>query len=351
MILYRYIAKDVLSVFVGVITVLFLILLGMLMIRFLSEVAAGAIAQEFLIPLVAIRALETWVLVVPLSFFLALIISLGRMNNENELIAAYACGFERKKLLLLIVGLSTLVALFVASMTLFFAPSADQKYHELMRDSRQQSDLSVLAAKKFIELSDGSLFYAEQRDEQQLSGISIFKREKGGYSVINARQLTEDVNSSESKSLLIMRDGIRSVIDYSDNSYERITFGEYGIYVKKMEAGAVKSGVRALSSLELLNSSDVTYIAELQWRITLALMVVVLGVVAVVMSRYKPRAAKNGKLILGIVIYLFYGQLVVTSKNGIAQQEIPPEVGIWWVHILTLAIALIIFYRQERSPV
>ena len=99
MILYRYITREIVTVFIGVITVLFLILLGTLMVRYLSEVAAGTIAKEFLIPLVAIRALETWVLVVPLSFFLALIIALGRMNGESELIAAYACGFERKKLL------------------------------------------------------------------------------------------------------------------------------------------------------------------------------------------------------------------------------------------------------------
>lgn len=352
MILYRYIIKDIITVFIGVITVLFLILLGTLMIRYLSEVAAGTIAKEFLLPLVAIRALESWVLVVPLSFFLALIISLGRMNSENELIAAYACGFERKKLLKLVVGLSILVSLFVALMTLLVAPAADQKYHEVLRDSEQQSDLSVLAPRKFIELSDGSLFYAEDRDEQQrFFGVSIFKREQSSYSVINSKELTEDVGSSGSKSLIIMRDGVRHDIDYSDNSSKQITFGEYGIYVEKREAALPRLGLRASPTIALWGSSNPAHMAELQWRITLALMVIVLAVVAVVMSRYQPRAAKNGKLILGIVIYMFYGQLVVTSKNGIAQQEIAPEIGIWWVHIVTLAIALAIFYRQERSPV
>jgi len=350
-ILYRYIVKDIITVFIGVITVLFLILLGTLMIRYLSEVAAGTIAKEFLLPLVSIRALESWVLVVPLSFFLALIISLGRMNSENELIAAYACGFERKKLLLLVVGLSILVSLFVASMTLIIAPAADQKYHEVLRDSEQQSDLSVLAPRKFIELSDGSLFYAEARDEQQhFFGVSIFKREESSYSIINSKELMEDVVSSEERSLLIMSDGVRHDIDYSDNSSKQITFGEYGIYVKKKEAGRPKLGMSAVSSAKLWNNSHPAYTAELQWRITLALMVIVLGVVAVVMSRYQPRAAKSGKLILGIVIYMFYGQLIVTAKNGVAQQEIAPEIGIWWVHIVTLVIALVLFYRQERSP-
>jgi len=350
-ILFRYIVKDIITVFIGVITVLFLILLGTLMIRYLSEVAAGTIAKEFLLPLVSIRALESWVLVVPLSFFLALIISLGRMNSENELIAAYACGFERKKLLMLVVGLSILVSLFVASMTLFVAPAADQKYHEVLRDSEQQSDLSVLAPQKFIELSDGSLFYAEDRDEQQhLFGVSIFKRDESRYSIINSKELMEDVTSSEERSLLIMSDGVRHDIDYSDNSSKQITFGEYGTYIKKRQPGRPQFGMSAVSSANLWGNELPTYQAELQWRITLALMVIVLGVVAVVMSRYQPRAAKSGKLILGIVIYMFYGQLIVTAKNGVAQQEIAPEIGIWWVHIVTLVIALVLFYRQERSP-
>ena len=337
MILYRYITKDILSVFLGVVTILFLILVGTIMIRYLAEVASGNIAKEFLIPLVTIRAMESWVLVVPLSFFLALIISLGRLNSENELIAAYACGFERTNLMKLVVGLSIIVSLLVASLTLFFAPAADQKYHEIMQESKQQSDLSVLAPGKFIELSDDSLFYAEEGDsDNTFTKVSIFKRGKDSYSVINARELTEDVDKFGGKSLIIMKDGVRSNIDYSDNSVQQIIFGEYGIYVKKKEAGLPKFGVRAISSKKLWSSDDFTHIAELQWRITLALMVIVLGVVAVVMSRYQPRSAKNGTLILAIVVYMIYGQLTVTAKKGVAHQTIPPEIGIWWVHIIIL---------------
>ncbi len=107
---------------------------------------------------------------------------------------------------------------------------------------------------------------------------------------------------------------------------------------------------RAELTSTLWSSSSAPYTAELQWRITLALMVVVLGVVAVVMSRYRPRSARGGKQIFGIVFYIFYGQLIVIAKNGVAQQTIAPIIGIWWVHILTLVIALMIFFRQERSP-
>ncbi|MCW8825506.1 MAG: LPS export ABC transporter permease LptF [Gammaproteobacteria bacterium] len=352
MILYRYITKDIISVFIGVITILFLILLGTLMVRYLAEVADGTIAKEFLIPLVAIRALETWVLVVPLSFFLALIISLGRMNGENELIAAYACGFERKKLLALVVGLSIIVSLFVGGMTLLFAPAADQKYHEVMHQSEQQSDLSVLAPRKFIELSDGSLFYAEGRDEQQrFAGVSIFKTESDNYSVTNAKELTERPGDSERTSLMVMKNGVRTDIDYKKKDSQQISFAEYGVYIEKKDPGLPKFGVRAVPSTKLWGSSSPAYTAELQWRITLALMVIVLAVVAVVMSRYQPRSARGGKLILAMVVYMFYGQLLVTSKNGVAQQTLIPEIGLWWVHIATLTIALVIFYRQERSPV
>ena len=351
MILYRYITKDIISVFVGIIAILFLILLGTLMVRYLAEVASGTIAREFLIPLVSIRALETWVLVVPLSFFLALITTLGRMNGENELIAAYACGFERKNLLKLIVGLSIVVSLFVAAMTLYFAPVADHKYHEIMRDSEQQSDLSALSPRKFTELSDGSLFYAEDRDElQRFFGVSIFKTESDKTSVINARELIESEGHSELTSLMIMKDGVRSDIDYIGEGNKRITFGEYGVYVEKKKLPSPSFGVRSVSTMGLWASNNASHTAELQWRISLALMVIVLGVISVVMSRYQPRSARGSKLIIGIVIYMFYGQLVVTAKNGVAQQSLAPEIGIWWVHIAALAIALVIFYRQERSP-
>jgi lipopolysaccharide export system permease protein len=220
-----------------------------------------------------------------------------------------------------------------------------------MLDSEQQSALSVLAPRKFIELSDGSLFYAEDSDEQQrFTGVSIFKTEAGQTSVINSRELREQPGASEQTMLMVMQDGIRNDIDHKSDESRQITFREYGVYIEKRDPGLPRLGLRAVPTSKLWDSNSAAYTAELQWRITLALMVIVLGVVAVVMSRYQPRSARGSKLIVGIVFYMFYGQLIVTSKNGVAQQTITPEIGIWWVHVVVLISALIIFYRQEHSP-
>ena len=347
MILNRYIFRELLISFIGVTLVLLLIFLGGLLIRFLPDVTSGLIPINKFLPIVGISLLEESVAGIPLAFFLALVISMGKLFSDYELIAAYACGFQRSKLMSIVISLAVVSALLVGAASIVLAPLADQRYREILAEIEQQSDINSIVAGKFIGLSNGGLIYTESGDNVDgFENVSIFQSTLDEYLVINAKTLSEGEDSANKK-LLIFRDGARTTLSKDSMEVKITSFSEYGVQTKLKEVTPAHS-MYALPVSVLWGSNNPYHIAELQWRISTPLMVLVLAVVAVAISRYKPRSGKYGRLFIAIAIYMIYSHLIMSSKVAIVQKTIPPIIGMWWVHLSILLIFPSLFISQER---
>ena len=347
MILYRYIARELLSSFLGVTFVLFLIYLGGLMMRVLPDVSNGSIPIEQFLPIISVKILEELIIGIPFSFFLALIVSIGKLLSEHELIAAYACGFQRSKLMMVVTALALFLSLLVGIVSISLAPLADQHYRKIMAEIEQSSELNSIVAGRFVGLSGGGLIYAESGNNKTgFNKVSIFDSTSNKYSVINAERLS-GIKSTDSGKIFLFENGTKTTLLRESREVKKTVFDEYGVLVEKKNVMPAHSMYGVPTSV-LWSSQDPLHIAELQWRLSLPLMVLILGMVAVSVSRYKPRSGKYGRLFSGIVIYLIYSQLIMNAKVGIVQQTIPPIIGMWWVHLSVVLIFITLFIYQER---
>lgn len=347
MILYRYIVREVMTTFVGVTSVLFLIFLGGLVIRFLPDVSSGSIPVDKFLPIIGVRILEELIVGIPFAFFLALMVAIGKLFSESELIAAYACGLQRTKVLTTVVVVAFILSMLVGIVSIVLAPMADQRYQEILAEIEQKSELSSITPGKFVPLSGGGLIYAETGDENGLFGnVSIFDTTTTGQSVVNANTLAEGANRENGK-LLIFGDGIKTTRTKESNEVQITEFKEYGVKIETKNVSPAHS-LYAVPVAELWGSTDPARIAELQWRISTPLMMLVLAVVAVAISRYKPRSGKYGRLIIAIVIYMVYSHLIMSSKVAIKHSTISPSIGIWWVHLMIFMVFIALFFYQEK---
>jgi lipopolysaccharide export system permease protein len=96
----------------------------------------------------------------------------------------------------------------------------------------------------------------------------------------------------------------------------------------------------------LLGSDDPEDQAELQWRIAAPLGTLLLALLAVPLAHTTPREGRYGKLVLGIVAYLVYSNLLALGQAWIAKGYVSPAIGLWWVHGLTAAAALWLIARR-----
>jgi lipopolysaccharide export system permease protein len=78
-------------------------------------------------------------------------------------------------------------------------------------------------------------------------------------------------------------------------------------------------------------------------------MAMVLTRIAVPLSRLRPRQGRYARVGFAIVAYLIYANLLSACKVWIEKGQLPPLIGVWWVHILALSFGLYLVYREGRG--
>jgi lipopolysaccharide export system permease protein len=59
-----------------------------------------------------------------------------------------------------------------------------------------------------------------------------------------------------------------------------------------------------------------------------------------------PRAGRSMNLVLALLIYMTYSNLLSIAQAYIAQSRIGLSVGLWGVHGLMILVLVILFYRR-----
>jgi len=74
----------------------------------------------------------------------------------------------------------------------------------------------------------------------------------------------------------------------------------------------------------------------------------VLGLLAIPLSHSAPKEGRGGRALLGILAYAVYVNTLYMCRNWLLKGDMPMALGMWWVHLLVLVIALIWLRRQGR---
>ena len=106
--------------------------------------------------------------------------------------------------------------------------------------------------------------------------------------------------------------------------------------------------IESESSLTLIEKGNQESIAELQWRLSPAITVIVLGLLAIPLSHSEPREGRGIRIVLGILVYLLYGNLLYMCRSWMIGGSLPTWIGMWWVHLIFLFISYAWVRRQGR---
>ncbi len=87
-------------------------------------------------------------------------------------------------------------------------------------------------------------------------------------------------------------------------------------------------------------------LGELAWRIGLPLSALILALLAIPLSFVNPRAGRSLNLVMAILIYMIYNNVISISQAWIAQQRMSLPVGVLAVHAAMLALLLLLFARR-----
>ncbi|MCI0750132.1 MAG: LPS export ABC transporter permease LptF [Nevskiales bacterium] len=345
----RYLLREGMTAWLAVTLVLLGIMLTTRFARFLAQAAAGELPREFLLKVVALSSLQYLVILIPVSLLLAILLSLGRMYRDQEIAAMTGCGLGPLALyrpfLLLAVSLTALTA----ALSFQIGPWAGRQADRLMNEAQQLIQFTPFEPGRFKSVAGGrAVFYTARMNESgdRLDTVFAVLHEGRWPSVITARHGVQGFEARTGERFVRLEQGYRYTGTPGRTDYDILSFDTFTTRVSPSPM-AYLSGKRKLQETgSLIGSEDPEDQAELQWRIAAPVSVLLLALLAVPLAHTSPREGRYGKLVLGLLAYLIYTNLITLGQAWVAKAYLPPMLGVWWVHGLAAVGALtLIAYR------
>jgi len=125
-------------------------------------------------------------------------------------------------------------------------------------------------------------------------------------------------------------------------------FSRNDLKLPEQEHRVNEDSMEAKTSAHILFSGSLEDVVEIQWRVAPAIAAIVLGLLAIPLSHSAPKEGRGGRALLGILVYLVYVNTLYMCRNWLLKGDMPMTLGMWWVHLLFLLVALTWLRRQGR---
>ncbi len=340
-----------LQVMLAVTSVVLLIIMSGRFVNYLAQAATGTLKADFLFAIMGYRIPEFLVMIMPLGLFLGIILAYGRLYVDNEMTVLSACGLSQNQLAGMTMVPAIGVMLLVALLSLVVAPWGIQKVERIFAEQDSLTEFDTLVSGRFQKFGWQRVTYAESLtdDHQQMNRVFIANRNvnsnnMGSMTLLLAEKASIEANAKEGgQRYLILDDGYRYDLTPGALPLREIAFEHYGLRMEERHSREEISKEQALPTAKLMESDAPGYRAELQWRISLPLLIPIVVLMALPLARVNPRQGRYVKLLPGILLYLLYLALLMSGRGAIEDGRLPPDIGLWPIHALFLLVALMLY--------
>ena len=347
-ILSRYILKETAQTWLVVTLVLLLVLLTNQFAKVLGDAAAAKLPKDAVLAVMAFSSVTYLTILIPLGMFLSVMLAMARFYRDSEMAAIMASGVGPLGLYRPLITFALVLTVGVGYLSVELVPRATQRVHTISEDAKQRADLGLLEAGRFVSFgTEKAVIYAENvSNGGRLTNVFVQRRRGETVELILAEEAAQQNDGDAGVRILTFYNGRRYEGVPGSYEFRVIKFEEHSIpYATPSEAPA-ELAVEFQTTLELFAADDPAAAAELQWRISVPIVLLVLTVLAVPLSRSAPREGRYSRVTVGILVYVIYANLLGAAKVWVEQGAVPPAIGMWWVHGLFLLAAVGLLLHQ-----
>ena len=347
----RYVLREVVQTWLAVTGVLVAILVSNQLSRVLGQAADHQYGRHVVFDLIALGAVMNLSVIVPVGLLLSVVLTLGRLYHDSEMAALQACGFAPTRLLAPLFLFATVIALGLTWLSFFQVPRADSQVQLIRRSAIKEAQFGQLDAGRFRSFSGGdAVFYAERVDaEGVLHNVFVRHESMGRIEVALADTATYSKAASNGMHFVTLFNGRRYEGVPGRSDFRVIEFREHGIPISTPADRVGPEDPDTKPTRELWGTHSASDVAQLQSRASSPLMALVLTLVAVPLSRLRPRQGRYARVGFAIVVYFVYSNLLSASKVWMEKGELTPVIGVWWVHLAVLMLGLYLVFRESKT--
>lgn len=348
-ILGKYLRKETLKAFAGILLVLFLVAVGQMFTESLRAIARGVLPASMLFVELGLRTFDSLTLLLPLSLYLAVLAKLSQMYRNQEIVMFHSAGVSSRQMLSMYFPQMLFFAIFLLLISLFVIPLASKTSERLTLAASKDISLMGLKEGVFQELSgSNSVIYISKInvEENRLENIFVNVTHEDSVDTLTAEYGYQYEDKETSQRYISLFNGFRNEGVPGSKKYQLMKFERNDIKLPRWEGKSVDVDEKGKSLSELLSSERLVDKAEFHRRLSAPLSVLVLMLIALSISKTSPRDGKYGSLVLGLLIFVVYINLLAISVSLIEQDKVPSWFGTWWVHVIFMVYG---YWRIRRS--
>jgi lipopolysaccharide export system permease protein len=345
----RYLLREVTQTFIAVTGVLLVILLSNQLARVLGQAVQNGFPGSVVLHLIGLTTLQQLTVLLPVGLFLGIVLALGRLYHESEMTAMAACGVGTASIYRPILLLTVVVVGVLAVLSFRVVPDAGVRAQQIRVEAMRAAQFGALEPGRFRTFAGGDVvFYAERvLRSGQLEGVFVQRRVEDRLEIAVAER-AEQRGAGQSEQLFVLYDGRRYEGVPGAFEWRMVEFREHGIPVRLPEVKTKGEKLSLKPTRALIGSDADAERSELAWRIAVPTMALVLMVLAVPLSKLRPRQGRFARIGFAILAYFVYSNLLAAVRVWIEKGSPGGALGMGWVHLLPLLLAAWLIWRDER---
>lgn len=348
MIFRRALQREFSYAAAAVFVALFAILITTVLIRLLGQAAGGSVPADAVAALIGFGALSELPVVLTLTLFIAVLLSLSRGYRDSEMVVWFASGVPLTAWISPVLRFAVPLVLVIAGVTLFLGPWAQLKNAEYRERLDSRDDTTRVAPGVFRESSGARrVFFVEvgAGEDGRVRNVFVSEENKGKLTVIAAAEGFMH-NDDDGNRYVILEKGRRYDGTPGTPEYRVMTFERYQVQIESKQMAAAPAKTRTRPTLQLLQNPDDRNLAELAGRIGIPLAALLLALLAIPLSFVNPRAGRTNNLLLALFTYLIYSNAITVCQAWVSQGRLRFELALLLPHLAVLALVAFMFYRR-----
>lgn len=352
MITTRYLSREVFHTMLALIGILLLIVISDMFVRFLSNAAEGSLSSNIIFILLGLALPQYLAILLPICFFLAIILAFGRMFSDNELMILFACGVSWQRIMRMMIMPAAIIVVLVAVLSLYLVPEMTAYQYSLKKNANRKETISLIQPGRFVSFNNGDrVLYIGKVDQnkgyQDIFGFSVGKP-KQAPSIITAPSAYLNSDQQKNVQTVVMEDGYQYT-GYPDQAdYRVIHFHRYSTKLLPKQTVLDRQRINTMSTWQLIAQGGTQQNVELQWRFTFPLAVVVLLLLGLYLCRVRPRQGRYGRVLPSVLVFIIYFNAVSAMRSWMINNDITTwYLNLWLVHLAFIVLSIFLLWRAD----
>jgi lipopolysaccharide export system permease protein len=348
MIFERAARREFAQAAAGISVALLAILTSTQLIRLLKDAAGGRIAPEAVASLLGFAALNFMPILLSLTLFVSILMTLSRVYRDSEMAVWISCGQPLTAWIRPVLKFALPIVVAIAVLSGFLSPWANYNTAEYKQRLAARSDVSQVSPGAFREAKRGQrVFFVESvaDDASRVGNVFVASMQEGKLGVVMSDTGYQEIAPNGDK-FVVLENGRRYEVEPGTPQFKVMEFERYKVRTEDGEAKPSDRSPNRLPITELVLETSKQARGELLWRIGMPVSAIILALMAIPLSYVNPRGGRSANMLIAILVYAIYSNMISVSQAWVAQGKLSFGVGVWLAHAVMLVPLLLLFYKR-----